>query len=92
MSRTIRKHRYTGAIMRDGQPQYAAPSCNHHGGCPWCEANRMHAERRDLQRADIVLGLDDADSDADLVASMCIDWPEFHPAFAPAPNESPDPS
>lgn len=59
MSRTIRQHYRTKRVMRDGDRQFAAGSCNHHGGCGWCEGNRLHATQRrqvaaqqDLQAGD----------------------------------------
>ena len=41
MSRTFRRDRKTDKKVRDGHPQYASKSCEHHGGCPWCERNRL---------------------------------------------------
>lgn len=41
MSRTYRKDRKTKKIVRDGTKQYVSVSCEHHGGCPWCENNRQ---------------------------------------------------
>jgi len=41
MSRTFRKERKTSKKVRDGHPQYVSPSCEHHGGCSWCERNRL---------------------------------------------------
>lgn len=42
MSRTFRKNRTTGRRERDtyNRETHAASSCQHHGGCPWCESNR----------------------------------------------------
>lgn len=28
-----------------------APSCRNHGGCPWCEGNRLYQRRKDEARA-----------------------------------------
>lgn len=52
MSRTLRKRRPNAPydksikVLRDGQPQYASHSCNHHKGCPYCESNRTHTNKR----------------------------------------------
>jgi hypothetical protein len=51
MSRTKRKHYKTGSPMRDGDSQRAAGSCNNHGGCPYCEGNRLHAQVRQAPAA-----------------------------------------
>ena len=44
MSRS-RKKEYTGA-------KKYANSCRNHGGCPYCESNRLHTDRRDRKVAD----------------------------------------
>ncbi len=52
MSRTYRKKRHSkwtdvgGEDVRDGSRQYPAGSCEHHGGCPYCESNRLHKHKR----------------------------------------------
>jgi len=32
--------------VRDGSPTRASPSCESHGGCPYCESNRMYRTRK----------------------------------------------
>ena len=27
------------------------PSCRNHGGCPWCEGNRMHQQRKEEEKS-----------------------------------------
>ena len=44
MTRT-RKHPYTGSRAFD-------PACRNHAGCPACEGNRLHQDRRARQAAD----------------------------------------
>lgn len=46
MARTIRKQRKTSKTVRDGTVQYWAASCRHHGGCPYCESNRLFNYRK----------------------------------------------
>ena len=26
------------------------PSCRNHGGCPWCEGNRLHKAKKELEK------------------------------------------
>lgn len=26
------------------------PSCRNHGGCPWCEGNRLFREKKELEK------------------------------------------
>ena len=40
MSRTFRKKIRSDKIIRDGESQYAASSCRHHGSCDYCKNNR----------------------------------------------------
>ena len=44
MARTTRRA-YTGSKRFDA-------SCRNHGGCPWCERNRLYADRRARTVAD----------------------------------------
>lgn len=46
MARTMRKQRKTSKKVRDGVVQYAAASCRNHGGCPYCESNRLFNYRK----------------------------------------------
>ena len=46
MSRTYRKERGTSKTVPDGQDQYPSRSCRHHGGCSWCERNRLFNFRK----------------------------------------------
>lgn len=46
MSRTYRRDRKTKELVRDGTRQYVSVSCEHHGGCPWCENNRLFNQRK----------------------------------------------
>lgn len=34
--------------VRDGRPTRAAASCRNHGGCPYCQSNRMHRHNKKL--------------------------------------------
>lgn len=58
MSRTFRKKRKSDEIIRDGERQYAASSCRHHGGCSYCEDNRTF-ERFPSFQQEIQLLMDD---------------------------------
>lgn len=61
MSRTLRAKRprfylyqrdkRMRGFVRDGAPQYIAPSCAHHNACSYCRDNRTHAH---LRRAPLV--------------------------------------
>jgi hypothetical protein len=46
MSRTLRKN-YFGKIYKDKDRRKikASRGCLHHGGCPYCESNRLHNDR-----------------------------------------------
>lgn len=33
-------------IVRDGSPTHYSGSCERHGGCPFCEGNRLHSSRK----------------------------------------------
>ena len=46
MSRTYRKQYKTGKYVKDGTPQHVSSSCEHHGGCPWCENNRLFNQHK----------------------------------------------
>lgn len=43
---TLRRKQYRNGMVRDGTPTHAAGSCQHHGGCPICEGNRLHGSRK----------------------------------------------
>ncbi len=57
MSRAFRNNRkfryliedHAANKVRDGAVQYAANSCRHHGGCPWCEGNRTFKNKRRMR-------------------------------------------
>ena len=38
--------------MRDADYQRSAPSCNNHGGCGFCEGNRLYQQRKAISGAD----------------------------------------
>lgn len=57
MSRTFRKERKTKKIVRDGTRQYVSVSCEHHGGCPWCESNRLINQKKVDQIAEFELDI-----------------------------------
>lgn len=46
MSRSLKTKRKSNKKVRVGTPQYVAPSCEHHGGCPWCEGNRTFSSKK----------------------------------------------
>lgn len=37
---------YRDGKVRDGTRTHAARSCERHGGCPYCESNRFHGNRK----------------------------------------------
>lgn len=37
--------------VRDGTPTHFSGSCEHHGGCPVCEGNRLFNTERKLDKA-----------------------------------------
>jgi len=39
-------HQYKSGKVRDGTPQYYVGSCHNHGGCPICDGNRLHRQKR----------------------------------------------
>jgi len=39
-------HQYWDGKVRDGTPQHVSGSCNNHGGCHFCESNRLHKHKR----------------------------------------------
>ena len=49
MSRTFRKKRKSDKIIRDGDRQYAATSCRHHGSCDYCKNNRTFEKAASLK-------------------------------------------
>ena len=58
MSRTFRKppemKMYKGVKkVKDGTPTRVSHSCENNGGCPYCEGNRLHKHRRELEKYDI---------------------------------------
>lgn len=46
MSRTVRRKRNGRGQVRDGADQHVDRSCGNHGGCPYCEGNRMHSTHK----------------------------------------------
>lgn len=46
MARTVRVKRKSDKKVRDGTVQYVASSCRHHGGCTYCENNRLFNYRK----------------------------------------------
>lgn len=60
MSRTI-KHHYTKSKAFD-------KTCRCHGGCPWCEGNRLIRTRKEFNRTSLRLALEEKiDSSYDLM-------------------------
>jgi hypothetical protein len=57
MSRTYRKDRKTKKNVRDGTRQYVSVSCEHHGGCPWCENNRLFDQKKVEQVTEFELAI-----------------------------------
>ena len=39
-------HQYSSGKVRDGTPTHVSSMCNNHGGCPYCESNRLHKHKR----------------------------------------------
>jgi len=39
-------HQNKDGSVRDGTPQHSSGSCDNHGGCRWCEGNRLHKHKR----------------------------------------------
>ena len=31
-------------------PKAIDPSCRNHGGCPWCEGNRLYRTKKELEK------------------------------------------
>jgi len=48
MSKTLRKNHKKGIIYKDKdrKSQKVSRHCLHHGGCPYCEGNRLHSFRK----------------------------------------------
>lgn len=58
MSRTTRRKRpkmrlgplvskqYWNGTVRDGTPQHVSGGCDNHGGCPYCEGNRLFSSKK----------------------------------------------
>ena len=49
MSRTFRRKVGSNKIIKDGDKQYAASSCRHHGGCDYCKNNRTFEKAISLE-------------------------------------------
>lgn len=45
MTNTIRRKRNSPETVRDGTQTHASKSCDNHGGCPFCEGNRLKQSR-----------------------------------------------
>lgn len=43
---TLSDHQYKDGMVRDGTPQHSSKSCEHHGGCKWCEGNRTFSTKK----------------------------------------------
>lgn len=43
---------YKDGKVRDGTPQHVSPSCENHGGCPYCESSKAY---RTIKRMPIVV-------------------------------------
>ena len=43
MANTYRRNKRTRKRERDGYNPAISRSCEHNGGCPWCERNRLHS-------------------------------------------------
>lgn len=49
MGKTYRKDRKNPTKkLRDGASQHPSASCEHGGGCPWCESDRTIATKRKM--------------------------------------------
>lgn len=48
MTKTFRKNSKTQKIYqdKDRRHQKVSRSCLHHGGCPYCESNRLHNKNK----------------------------------------------
>lgn len=53
MSKTLRKNHKTGKVYKDKdrKHQKASRSCLNHGGCPYCEGNRLHNSKKKEKQA-----------------------------------------
>ena len=40
------KHFNKSGTVRDGTYTRTAGSCENHGGCPYCESNKFHSDRK----------------------------------------------
>lgn len=52
MSRTYREYKGKHYDDKDGKNRKAARSCLNHGGCEYCEGNRLHKHRRKASTLD----------------------------------------
>ena len=43
---TLAERQYKDGTLRDGTPTHASAACARHGGCPYCESNREHSNRK----------------------------------------------
>jgi hypothetical protein len=43
---TLSDHIVSNGKVRDGTPQHVSGSCENHGGCPYCEANRLFGNKK----------------------------------------------
>lgn len=46
MGKSLKLSRKTFRKAQNREINYVAKSCQHHGGCPWCEGNRTHLSRK----------------------------------------------
>ena len=42
----LKSHQHWDGTVRDGTPQHYATSCENHGGCRWCEGDRLHGTEK----------------------------------------------
>ena len=47
----FRKHKKK-TVVDDGTPSHPDGSCQNHGGCPWCEGNRLFNTKKRQEAAD----------------------------------------
>lgn len=46
LGRHLAHKRNKDGSVRDGTPTHYSPSCEHHGGCPHCEGNRLFGDKK----------------------------------------------
>ena len=43
---TLSDKQHPDGKVRDGTPTHVSALCENHGGCPYCEGNRKHGNRK----------------------------------------------